>query len=152
MPAQLACEFFAVFSRLEFALKDSGYYYVNRRGRAAADWDRYFPHADATVRDDADPELFEAVQYLTAEPPQVQVAPAQWGQNVPLRGGPGAIGTALDAAGRVRNNLFHGGKPPTHRPDGIRSLFARPYACSVPVSSKIGNWRPLMSNRRSSNN
>lgn len=129
MPAQLACDFFAVFSRFEFALKDSGYYYVNRRGRAAADWDRYFSHANATVRDDADPELFEAVQYLTAEPPQVQVAPDQWDQNVLLRGGPGSIGTALDAAGRVRNNLFHGGKHTPHSPPGRDEKLVRSALC-----------------------
>lgn len=129
MPAQLACEFFAVFSRYEFALKESGYYYVNRRGRAAADWDRYFVHANATIRADADPELFEAVQYLIVEPPQVQVAPAEWDQNVPLRGGPGIIGTALDAAGRVRNNLFHGGKHTPHSPAGRDERLVRSALC-----------------------
>ncbi|HDS1558914.1 TPA: hypothetical protein QEL11_002799 [Stenotrophomonas maltophilia] len=129
MPAQLACEFFAVFSRFEFALKDSGYYYVNRRGRAAADWDRYFLHANDTVRTDADPDLFEAVQYLTDEPPQVQVAPAQWNPNVPLRGGPGIIGTALDATGRVRNNLFHGGKHTPHSPPGRDEKLVRSALC-----------------------
>lgn len=129
MPAQLACEFFAVFSRFEFALKDSGYYYVNRYGRAAANWDRYFSHANATVRADADPELSEAVQYLLAEPPQVQVAPAQWDENVPLRGGPGAIGTALDAACRVRNNLFHGGKHTPHSPPGRDEKLVRSALC-----------------------
>ena len=129
MPARLACDFFAVFSRFEFALKDSGYYYVNRRGRAAADWDRYFSLANATVLDDADSELFESVQYLMAEPPQVQVAPDQWDQNVPLRGGPGSIGTALDAACRVRNNLFHGGKHTPHSPPGRDEKLVRSSLC-----------------------
>lgn len=42
--------------------------------------------------------------------------------------------------------------PRTRRQDEMRSLFARPYACSLLVSSKISNWRLLMSNRRPSNN
>lgn len=134
IPPDLACEFFAVFSRFEFALKDSGYYYVNRRGRAVADWDRYYAYANATIRTDTDPELTAAVQYLTDGPPQVQVAPTQWNQSLPLRGGPGAIGTALDAANRVRNNLFHGGKHTPHSPPDrderlVRSALYLLYSC-----------------------
>ena len=123
MPHELACEFFAVFSRFEFALKDCNYYYVNRFGRAAADWLTYYTHANATLKVDGDTKLADAVHYLNSEPPMVQTAPAAWVNN-PLRG-PIPVGTALDAANRVRNNLFHGGKHTPHSPPGRDEKLVR---------------------------
>jgi len=124
MPHELACEFFAVFSRFEFALKDCNYFYVNRFGRAAPDWDGYYAHANATFKVDHDATLADAIHYLNNEPPWVQTAPAGWDKNFPLRG-PAPIGTALDAATRVRNNLYHGGKHAPHSPPGRDEKLVR---------------------------
>lgn len=39
VPKDIVCEFFAVFSRFEFALKESGF--VREERRAAPDWKRF---------------------------------------------------------------------------------------------------------------
>ena len=62
------------------------------------------------------PALAEALQYLTANPPKVQLYEDQRAvfRDRPL---PDAdLGTqALESAKRVRNNLFHGGKHTGHK-------------------------------------
>jgi len=129
----LACEFFAVFSRFEFALKECGFVYVNREGRAVPDWRGYRDRAATLLRIQDDAVLVEAVAYLNDEPPQVQVGAQSWSDTSALRGTAPA-GTALDATQRVRNNLFHGGKHSPHSPPGrdeklVRAGLAVLYAC-----------------------
>ena len=53
-----------------------------------------------------------AIALLTRDPPKLQSFADGW-QSLPLRGA-NAIAQAIDAATRVRNNLFHGGK---HTPE-----------------------------------
>lgn len=125
LPHQLAYEFFAVFARFEFALKESGFLYVNRFGRAVPDWDAYAKHAVANIPVDASEQISTVIRYLNDEPPQVQTSATGWDDNVPLRGGPEPIGTALDSAQRVRNNLFHGGKHTPHSPTGRDEKLVR---------------------------
>jgi hypothetical protein len=130
MPPALACEFFAVFSRFEFALKESGHLYVNRFGRAAPDWDGFAN--TAVLQAPAGSELALAVDFLNREPPQVQTSAHDWAP-VPLRGVV-PVATALDAAQRVRHNLFHGGKHTPHSPPGrdealVRAALAVLLAC-----------------------
>lgn len=130
MPPPLACEFFAVFSRFEFALKESGHVYVNRRGRAAPDWDGFA--AVATLQAPAGSVLAQALDFLNQEPPQVQTSAHGW-DPLPLRGAT-PVATALDAAQRVRHNLFHGGKHIPHSPPGrdealVRAALAVLLAC-----------------------
>jgi hypothetical protein len=130
MPPALACEFFASFSRFEFALKESGHVYVNRYGRAAPDWDSFA--AVAILQASAGSELALAVDFLNREPPQVQTSARGW-DPVPLRGA-APVATALDAAQRVRHNLFHGGKHIPHSPPGrdealVRAALAVLLAC-----------------------
>jgi len=128
MPRELACEFFAMFSRFEFALKECGFLYVNRFGRAAPDWDGYSKHAAVHIKVDNDSELAEAIRYLNKEPPQIQVSATVWDATIGLRG-PEPIGTALDAVQRVRNNLFHGGKHTPHSPPGRDEKLVRFALC-----------------------
>lgn len=121
MPPALACEFFAVFSRFEFALKESGHVYVNRYDRAAPDWDGFA--AVATLQASTGTELALAIDFLNREPPQVQISAHGW-TPVPLRG-TAPVATALDAAQRVRHNLFHGGKHTPHSPSGRDEALVR---------------------------
>lgn len=114
VPPALAFEFFAVFSRFEFALKESGHVRVNRNRHAAPDWDGFA--AVAILQAPAGSELALAVNFLNREPPQVQTSAHGW-DPVPLRG-TAPVATALDAAQRVRHNLFHGGKHTPHSPPG----------------------------------
>lgn len=121
MPRELACEFFAVFSRFEFALKESGFVYVTRYGRAAPDWNAFATTATLQVHPDS--ELDEAINFINREPPQVQVSARGWRQ-MPLRG-TSPVATALDAAQRVRHNLFHGGKHTPHSAPGRDEALVR---------------------------
>jgi hypothetical protein len=130
MPAALACEFFAAFSRFEFALKESGHVYINRFGRAAPDWDGFA--AVANLQAPAGSDLALAVDFLNGQPPLVQTSAHGW-SHAPLRGST-PIATALDAAQRVRHNLFHGGKHTPHSPLGrdealVRAALAVLLAC-----------------------
>lgn len=121
LPRGLVCEFFAVFSRFEFALKKSGFVYVNRYGRAAPNWDDFASAVSLQVVPGSD--LSQAVDFLNHEPPQVQTSAHEW-KYLKLRGVP-PIATALDATQRVRNNLFHGGKHTPHSPPGRDEKLVR---------------------------
>lgn len=119
MPRDLACEFFAVFSRFEFTLKEFGFVSANRHGRATTNWSRYCEQISAVLPLNGNEALATAIYDLVTDPPQVQIAhgnEAIW-QVVPLRGNTD-IERALDATQRVRNNLFHGGKHTPHSPPG----------------------------------
>lgn len=123
MPRELACEFFAVFSRFEFALKEAGYVHINRFNRAIPHWDRFANEAGSRLQVSAGSELDAAITYLTGEPPEVQTSAQGWSQ-APLRGDTlGAM--AIDAVQRVRNNLFHGGKHTPHSPPGRDEKLVR---------------------------
>jgi hypothetical protein len=112
MPAALACEFFAVFSRFEYALKEEGYCYVGPRGRAHPDW-RTFKERCAVLSVSSEKTRL-AVEYLVGNPPKVQTGAQAW-TDMPLQGTT-PFAQAIEAVGRVRNNLFHGGK---HSPQSV---------------------------------
>jgi hypothetical protein len=104
VPKDLACEFFAVFSRVEFALKESGF--VKGEGRASPDWQRFA--SEFTLEVGPDSPLAVSLGYLIAHPPQVQTPTLKW-KDVALQGNTDRA-KALESLQRVRNNLFHGGK------------------------------------------
>lgn len=112
VPKDLACEFFAVFSRVEFALKESGF--VKGEGRAAPDWRRF--SRDFTLEVIADSPLAVSLGFLIAHPPQVQTPNLKW-KDAALHGNTDGA-KALDSIQRVRNNLFHGGKHAPYSPPG----------------------------------
>ncbi len=112
MSPELACEFFGAFSRFEYVLKEMGYLVANRQRRAEPDWHRFARDTERWLQVVPSSPLEEAIRYLTEHPPQVQMENGSW-QPQQLHGR-GPVAQAIDAARRVRNNLFHGGKHTAH--------------------------------------
>lgn len=127
---ELACTFFAVFSRFEFALKEEQFVRINRHGQAEPHWELFKERAsDQWIQT---PETEDAVALLLAEPPQVQTGAQTWRQ-FDLRG-QNRFARAIEAAKRVRNSLFHGGKHTPHSPPGrdealVNAALLILYAC-----------------------
>lgn len=109
----LVLDFFATFSRFEFALKAAGYV-KGTENSAAPDWDRFAQRCRERFEGVAELALDDGIKYLLAHPPKKQVlvrgrldwkdAPPE--PNVPM------LQSVLFLVRRVRNNLFHGGKYP----------------------------------------
>lgn len=117
MPPELACEFLAVFSRMEYALKATRFP-IGDEGKVFAAWDKFANEADDAFDDSATDELREAIDYLIAAPPRKQVL--EEGNKVRFRDFPKDLNQSklqqlLQMVRVVRNNLFHGGK---HLPSG----------------------------------
>lgn len=111
IPKELVCDFFAVFSRFEFALKETGF--VKGEGRASPDWHKF--SRDVVLEVPADSPIAVTLGYLLAYPPQIQTPDLKW-KSVALQGKTDRA-KALESIQRVRNNLFHGGKhPPNSEP------------------------------------
>ena len=125
----LVCEFFAVFSRFEYALKATGFCKTGQF--AAPDWSRFQKCIGANLSGCDDHEVVNAIQFLIAHPPQVQKV--EGGRvvfrPVDLRGNNDGK-RAIEAARRVRNNLFHGGK---HTPHSPRERDEKLISCSLLV-------------------
>ena len=104
--------FFSVFARFEYALKASGMY-RSSRNYVEPDWEAFKVWADGNLTVATGSEAEHAVQRLLRQPPRIQTGPTTW-KNRPL-GGATPQSQAIEAARRVRNNLFHGGKhlPPS---------------------------------------
>ncbi len=113
----LVCEFFAVFSRFEYAMKATRYCGADRYQNAVPDWRGLQGHLGEPLAASTDEGLRAAIGYLLAEPPQVQkvINDRPQFQASPLAGA-NTGAQALEAARRVRNNLFHGGKHTAHSP------------------------------------
>lgn len=115
-PAEV-CEFFAVFARFEYAMKATRYCGGDRYGNAMPDWRSLKADLGGPIGGMQIPATDEAMAYLLADPPQVQkvVDRRPVFQTVPLDGDTSGA-KAIEAAKRVRNNLFHGGKHTPHSP------------------------------------
>ena len=118
MPAELACELLAVFSRMEFALKATDFASENE-GKVSASWDRFANEIDDDFKQCTSKNLTTAVDYLLTHPPRKQVR-----KNGVLTFDDQVIDNKQTEAQQtllmvrtVRNNLFHGGK---YLPDGER--------------------------------
>jgi hypothetical protein len=119
-PAELACEFFAVFSRFEFALKECGFRRPGRNGVAEPYWDKFAGEIAESFNNIQDQEFAEATKYLLDDPPMRQVIESNnitWRPPVFDNKAPPAKSVLL-AVRTVRNNLFHGGKHTPHSPRG----------------------------------
>lgn len=108
----LAHRMFRQFSRMEHALKSAGYL-ERPNGDAKASWVSFGEEIDASFRDlvSRDEELRDAVRYLRDHPPKKQTVSngvLGWSETPPTA--PTETGVLLLYVGRVRNNLFHGGK------------------------------------------
>jgi hypothetical protein len=120
-----AAQFFQVFSRMEYALKASGYNYGD--GTAKANWDRFALAVASSVNSPPSGEVGEAIAFLLDEPPKKQIIASgvlEW------RVSPANTGNKADDLfvyiRRVRNNLFHGGKFNDHwfAPERSEKLMA----------------------------
>lgn len=111
----LVCQFFAVFSRFEYAMKASRYCFGDHKGNATPNWTLLKAQVGGQIL--LNGAIASSIAYLVAEPPEVQkfVNGLPRFQAVALPGGNDGA-KALEAARRVRNNLFHGGKHTAHSP------------------------------------
>ncbi|MXO47620.1 hypothetical protein GRI69_05045 [Erythrobacter vulgaris] len=115
--AALVCEFFGVFGRFEYAMKATIYCTGDRYGNALPHWHELKDRLGQPILDVETDRVAKAIAYLLEEPPKVQMfvhGRAEFmerdldGENSGVK--------AIEAAKRVRNNLFHGGKHTPHSP------------------------------------
>jgi hypothetical protein len=110
MPANLACEFLAVFSRMEYALKASGY--ATGPNKVEAWWDKFANDIETDFKAVKDKSFVDAVNYILTAPPRKQVLNG----NVlafadqTIDPNQGTAQQVLLMIRTIRNNLFHGGK------------------------------------------
>jgi hypothetical protein len=119
LPPDLACEFLAVFARMEYALKATGRYAVGTRNAVSANWDLFANDIDRLFSAVRDEELTRSVGFLLAQPPRKQVL-RKGGvtfEDQQIDGKQKRTQQVLLMVRTVRNNLFHGGK---HVPGGER--------------------------------
>ena len=117
MPYELACEFFAVFSRMEYALKATRFPAGNDR-HVYADWEAFANEANRQFHSSMSKELKDAVAYLRDAPPKKQMLNEMHQVrfvDFPHEEHRCELDQLLLMVRCVRNNLFHGGK---HLPDG----------------------------------
>ncbi len=104
-----AVQFFKVFSRMEYALKASGY--NNGDGAAEANWKKFALAVEPSLSSPPAGEISESISFLLNEPPKKQFIA---GGVLEWRHTPANTGNTADDLfvyiRRVRNNLFHGGK------------------------------------------
>lgn len=106
---KMACQFFRLFSRAEYALKMAGFY--TNSTYLQPDWTRFASTVDTIITSPPSDELEAAVSFIVNAPPMKQVV-----RNNRLEWEPAPVSTACLAdevlvyIRRVRNNLFHGGK------------------------------------------
>lgn len=121
MPSELACEFLAVFARMEYSLKATRFA-VGNEGGVSANWDKFANEADKHFHAEASEELSGAVEYLWKSPPRKQVLTEDHRVkfcDFVIDPGQRELQQLLLMVRSVRNNLFHGGK---HLPDGEMEL------------------------------
>lgn len=119
MPANLACEFLAVFSRMEYALKVSGY--ATGTNKVEAWWDKFANDVDTAFNAVKHEDFLNAVGYLLAAPPRKQILKDDVLTFVDqtIDNKQGTAQQVLLMVRTVRNNLFHGGK---FLPDGEKEM------------------------------
>jgi hypothetical protein len=119
MPANLACEFLAVFSRMEYALKVSGY--AIGTSKVDAWWDKFANDVEAGFNAVKGEDFLNAVGYISAAPPRKQILKDNvltfTDQAIDKK--QGTAQQVLLMVRTVRNNLFHGGK---FLPDGEQEI------------------------------
>lgn len=112
MSSDLVCEFIAVFSRLEYALKATRFSVGNDDG-VSANWDRFANEANAIFHE-IDSEVLEtSVKYLFSRPPRKQVLEDRQRLNFrefEIDHAQRPLQQILLMVRTIRNNLFHGGK------------------------------------------
>lgn len=111
MPADLAIEFMATFSRMEHALKSTGYALGNE-GKVEPAWDCFANEIDEQFNQLVNEGLVAAKDFLLNSPPRKQVL--QDGQVIfqdqVSDQNQRTTQQVIRFIRTVRNNLFHGGK------------------------------------------
>src|SRR6266850_2583883 len=119
---ELVLEFFAYFSRFEYALKQSDF--LKPGDKAKPDWKGYANSLQGRFKEVQTPKFLEAVRFLLTQPPGTQVRSRNdlgWDKTV-RRNREHDEGYVLRLVRTLRNNLFHGGKyPPGPVPDEGRN-------------------------------
>ncbi|PNQ76006.1 hypothetical protein BA950_09300 [Erythrobacter sp. SAORIC-644] len=115
--AALVCEFFGLFARFEYAMKATKYCGTDRHGNAIPDWRKLKAEMGEPIAELQEHRIVDAIAYLLDEPPQVQKYVNSRPEFMELDlDGENSGAKAIEAAKRVRNNLFHGGKHTPHSP------------------------------------
>jgi hypothetical protein len=111
--ADLIFEYFMVFSRLEFALKQAGFRRIASDQHVEPDWNAFSSRYQSKFVADKYPELKEAFYYYLIKPPKVQIVENNklcWKDRQQGKGSD--FVWVINSIRVVRNNLFHGGKFP----------------------------------------
>lgn len=108
-------DFFIAFSRMEFALKHTGYVKGDKRRNAMADWDSFAEKNDkpfqAKIADKKNKSLIEATNYLYDTPPKRLKFISNilsWEKRDTIKNR--TLKELILVIRGVRNNLFHGSK------------------------------------------
>ncbi len=108
-------DFFIAFSRMEFALKHSGYAKADNRRNAMADWDKFADDNDKAFQqkfaDKKNKSLIIATNYLFDTPPKrlkYISGELNWEKRDIIKNR--TLKELLIIVRGVRNNLFHGSK------------------------------------------
>ena len=107
-----------MFSRFEFALKSVGYMKpqgkLKKSGMHAGvgpDWKEFATVTEMEFYQSIPKEVAMAIDCFKARPPMLQVGASDWVQDG-ATANRDSLAWLLFMVGRVRNNLFHGGKYP----------------------------------------
>ncbi|WP_394143214.1 hypothetical protein [Vibrio atypicus] len=106
---KLSFDFFKLFSRLEYALKVTGF--NTGDGNANANWGEFSLNIDALFFSSENQELKKSYNYVLANPPKKQIIEnglIKWSSVQPTHNCQTDL--ILLYVRRIRNNLFHGGK------------------------------------------
>ncbi len=111
VPPELACEFIAMFSRMEYALK-STHYAVGNAKKVEPAWDIFANHIDQDFLALTHPDTVDARNYLLSHPPRKQVLQGKKLAFVDqvIDHNQATTQQVLLMVRTIRNNLFHGGK------------------------------------------
>ena len=111
MPPELAVQFQAVFSRMEYALKVGGFA-VGNEAKVDANWDKFANTVNDVFMAITDPAVVQAREFLLQQPPRKQVLKEDKvdfkDQVIDKDQRPAQ--QVLLMVRTIRNNLFHGGK------------------------------------------
>lgn len=109
---ELAYKFFVIFSRFECTAKVWGYTAPSPNGQIKIDRgciaQKVKDNFDELLKQDKD--LQEAIDFYSAHPPKKQTLQNNKVIFMPVCDSAPIVLRLLNAVGRVRNNLFHGGK------------------------------------------
>lgn len=100
---------FKVMMRLEFGVKELGYFRAGKKLNAEVDWDRFANERLGTSFFNA-MKVAGNVNVLLQAPPKRQIVDSQGYLNWEPVGAVSNIQELIGSLRRVRNNLFHGGK------------------------------------------